>query len=58
MATIGRTFNAIGGRILIRTGQPGKSVRTFLYLMRGSGSVTVTYDSTKGGKVSKTIALT
>ncbi len=44
-------------RILIRNGQPGKSVRTFLYLVKGSGPVTVTYDSVKGGKVSKTLNL-
>jgi hypothetical protein len=42
-------------RILIRNGQPGKSTRTFLYILKGSGPVTVTYDSGKGGKVSKTI---
>jgi hypothetical protein len=42
-------------RILIRNGQPGKSTRTFLYILKGSGPVTVTYDSAKGGKVSKTI---
>jgi len=42
-------------RILIRNGQPGKSTRTFLYILKGSGPVTVTYDSAKGGKVSKNI---
>jgi hypothetical protein len=44
-------------RILIRNGQPGKSTRTAILLVKGSGSVTVTYDSVKGGKASKTIAL-
>ena len=44
-------------RILIRNGQPGKSTRTAVLLVKGSGSVTVTYDSVKGGKASKAIAL-
>jgi hypothetical protein len=44
-------------RILIRNGQPGKSTRTAVLLVKGSGSVTVTYDSVKGGKATKAIAL-
>ena len=44
-------------RILIRNGQPGKSTRTFLYIVKGSGPVTVTYDSIKGGKAAKTVGL-
>jgi hypothetical protein len=44
-------------RILIRNGQPGRSTRTFLYIVKGSGSVTVTYDSVKGGKAAKTVSL-
>jgi hypothetical protein len=42
-------------RLMIRNGHPGKTTRTLQYLVKGSGSVTVTYDSVKGGKVSKTV---
>ncbi len=44
-------------RILVRNGQPGRTTRTFLYIVKGSGSATVTYDSVKGGKASKTLKL-
>ncbi len=44
-------------RIMIRNGQPGKTTRTIMYILKGSGDVTVTYDSAKGGKASKTIKL-
>ena len=44
-------------RIMIRNGHPSKSTRTIQYLVKGSGKVTVTYDSVKGGKVSKSISL-
>lgn len=44
-------------RLIIRNGHPGKSTRTLQYLIKGSGSVTLTYDSIKGGKVSKTVAV-
>jgi hypothetical protein len=44
-------------RILVRNGQPGKTIRTAVLLVKGSGSMTVSYDSVKGGKASKTIAL-
>jgi len=44
-------------RILIRNGQPGKTTRTAVLLIKGSGTVTVTYDSVKGGTSSKTVAL-
>ena len=44
-------------RIVVRNGQPGRTTRTLVYLLKGSGSVTVTYDSVKGGKVSKTVVL-
>lgn len=37
-------------RILIRTGHPGRTTRTVEYLVRGTGEMTVTYDSLKGGK--------
>ncbi|HPW17121.1 MAG TPA: M14 family metallopeptidase [Candidatus Aminicenantes bacterium] len=44
-------------RILIRNGQPGKATRTAVLIVKGSGSVKVTYDSVKGGRASKTVAL-
>ena len=44
-------------RIMIRNGHPGKTKRTIQYLVKGSGKIVVTYDSVKGGKVSKTITL-
>jgi len=44
-------------RIIIRNGHPGKTKRTIQYIVKGSGKITVTYDSDKGGKVSKTITL-
>ena len=37
-------------RIMLRTGQPGRTTRTIEYLVRGTGEMTVTYDSLKGGK--------
>ena len=44
-------------RIIVRNGHPGKTTRTAVLLVKGSGTVTVTYDSVKGGKVSKTVTL-
>jgi hypothetical protein len=44
-------------RILVRNGQAGKTTRTVMYLVKGTGAVTVTYDSVKGGQTSKTINL-
>jgi hypothetical protein len=44
-------------RIIVRNGHPGKTTRTAVLLVKGSGAVTVTYDSVKGGKASQTIAL-
>jgi len=44
-------------RIMIRSGHPGKTTRTIQYLVKGSGEITVIYDSVKGGKVSETISL-
>jgi hypothetical protein len=44
-------------RILVRNGQPGRATRVLEYLVRGSGSVTVTYDSAKGGRPTVTIPL-
>jgi hypothetical protein len=37
-------------RILLRTGAPGRATRTIEYIVRGTGDMTVTYDSVKGGK--------
>lgn len=42
-------------RLIIRNGTPGKTTRTLQYLIKGSGNVIITYDSVKGGKVSKTV---
>jgi hypothetical protein len=44
-------------RILIRSGAPGRTTRVIEYLVRGSGSLTVEYDSQKGGTVSTTVRL-
>lgn len=44
-------------RLIIRNGLPGRTTRTFMYLVRGSGEVTLTYDSVKGGRKSKTVTL-
>jgi len=44
-------------RILVRNGLPGRTARTAVLLVKGSGSVTVTYDSVKGGKATRTITL-
>lgn len=44
-------------RIILRNGTAGKTTRTIMYLVKGSGDVKVKYDSVKGGEVSKTIAL-
>jgi len=44
-------------RLMIRNGHPGKTTRTLQYLVKGTGKITVTYDSVKGGKVSTEIKL-
>jgi hypothetical protein len=44
-------------RIIIRNGHPGKTTRTAMLLVKGSGTMTVAYDSVKGGKANKTITL-
>jgi len=44
-------------RIIVRNGHPGKTTRTAVLLVKGAGTVTVTYDSVKGGKASKTVTL-
>jgi len=38
-------------RILIRSGHPGRTTRTIEYLVRGTGTMEVTYSSAKGGTV-------
>ena len=42
-------------RILIRSGHPGRTTKTIEYLVRGSGSMEVTYSSVKGGTVTTTV---
>jgi len=42
-------------RILIRSGHPGRTTKTIEYLVRGSGSMEVTYGSVKGGTVRTTV---
>jgi hypothetical protein len=44
-------------RIIIRNGHPGKTTKTIMYIVKGSGDVTITYDSVKGGKTGKTVRL-
>jgi hypothetical protein len=44
-------------RIMLRNGMPGKTARTIMYLIKGSGDVTIKYDSIKGGMAGKTAKL-
>ena len=44
-------------RILVRSGHPGRTIRTIEYLVRGTGSMTVRYSALKGGTVSATVTL-
>ncbi|MGB8958002.1 MAG: M14 family metallopeptidase [Candidatus Aminicenantales bacterium] len=44
-------------RIIVRNGHPGKTTRTAVLLVKGSGTMTVAYDSVKGGKASTTVML-
>ncbi|MFC1551930.1 M14 family metallopeptidase [Candidatus Latescibacterota bacterium] len=44
-------------RIMIRDGHPGKTTKTVQYIVKGSGKITVSYDSAKGGKASTIISL-
>jgi len=44
-------------RIMVRSGAPGRTTRTIEYLVRGDGSMTVTYSAAKGGTASTTVAL-
>jgi hypothetical protein len=42
-------------RIMIRSGHPGRTTRTMEYLVRGTGTMEITYSSVKGGTVSTTV---
>ncbi len=42
-------------RILVRSGHPGRTTRTIEYLVRGRGTMTVTYSAVKGGTASTTV---
>jgi hypothetical protein len=44
-------------RVMIRNGHPGRTTRVIDYIVKGTGTMTVTYDSLKGGRVSTTVAL-
>ncbi len=44
-------------RIMLRNGLPGKTARTIMYIVKGSGEVTVKYDSLKGGTAGKMVRL-
>jgi hypothetical protein len=44
-------------RIMLRNGLPGRAARTVQYFVKGTGSITVKYDSIKGGTVQKTLVL-
>ena len=42
-------------RIIIRSGHPGMTTKTIEYLVRGSGSLEITYSTEHGGTVSTTV---
>jgi hypothetical protein len=44
-------------RILIRSGHPGRVTKTIEYLVRGTGTMEVTYSSVKGGTVSTSLRI-
>lgn len=44
-------------RIIVRNGHPGRTTRVIEYIVKGSGAMTVTYDSVKGGKAEATVTL-
>jgi hypothetical protein len=44
-------------RIMVRNGWAGKTTRTAMLLIKGSGPIKVVYDSAKGGRAEKTIEL-
>ena len=47
----------VPSRILVRTGHPGRTTRVIEYIVKGSGPMTVTYDSAKGGRAAATVTL-
>jgi hypothetical protein len=42
-------------RIMIRSGHPGRTTKTVEYLVRGTGTMNITYSSVKGGTASATV---
>lgn len=44
-------------RIIVRNGHLGKTTRTAMLLVKGSGTMTIAYDSVKGGRASVTVTL-
>jgi hypothetical protein len=42
-------------RIMIRSGHPGRTTKTIEYLVRGTGTMDITYSSVKGGTVSTSV---
>lgn len=44
-------------RILVRNGLPGKTTRTAVLIVKGSGALQLAYDSVKGGKADATVTL-
>jgi hypothetical protein len=44
-------------RVLVRSGHPGRTTRIIEYIVRGTGALTVAYDSLKGGRASATVTL-
>lgn len=44
-------------RIMIRNGHPGRTTKTLEYVLKGSGTATITYASVKGGTVSQRVRL-
>jgi hypothetical protein len=44
-------------RIQVRNGHPGRTTRVIEYVVKGSGPMTVTYDSAKGGRATATVTL-
>ena len=44
-------------RILVRNGHPGRTTRIIEYLVKGTGVLTVTYDSLKGGRATAAVTV-
>jgi hypothetical protein len=44
-------------RVLVRSGHPGRTTRIIEYIVRGTGALTVAYDTLKGGRASATVTL-